>query len=252
VGTILRVIKEFFNGVKPDMMFIDIDGVMTITRGSYILDLDVAKLLREVESLKLPICLTSGNAYPVVLTLQRYLGFSPLFIAENGCVIHINRNYIKLCRESLDPIVEEISKRFGLPKSDSNLYRFCDRAFRITGDLRSNISRVREIEKEIMNLYPNIYALYTGYVMHIYPRDCDKGRAMEIIAENLNIDLGRSIAIGDSVTDIPMLKKVGFGVAVGDADEELKSVAKLVLPFKASESTKIFLLELIEYLRSIG
>ncbi len=28
---ILMIIKEFFNGMKPDMMFIDIDGVMTET-----------------------------------------------------------------------------------------------------------------------------------------------------------------------------------------------------------------------------
>ncbi len=126
---ILMIIKEFFNGMKPDMMFIDIDGVMTETRDSYVLDLDVIRMLRDVEDLGLPICLASGNAYPVVLTLQRYLGFSPIFIAENGCVIHINKSYIKLCKDSLDHIAEEILKRFGLPKSDCNLYRFCDRAY---------------------------------------------------------------------------------------------------------------------------
>ncbi len=106
-------------------------------------------------------------------------------------------------------------------------------------ELKKNISKVREIEKEIMNLYPNVYTSYTGCDI-LYARECNKGKAMEIIAKIQNIDLDRSIAIGDSITDISMLQKVGFGVAVGDANEELRNIAKLVLPYRASESTKIF------------
>ena len=51
-----------------------------------------------------------------------------------------------------------------------------------------------------------------------------------------------------SVTDIDMIKAVGIGVATGDADEELKKEAAIVLPFKASESTKFFLKNLLSYI----
>uniref|UniRef100_A0A7C5XLM0 Phosphoglycolate phosphatase n=2 Tax=Ignisphaera aggregans TaxID=334771 RepID=A0A7C5XLM0_9CREN len=247
---VINEISNVFGGDKPHILFIDIDGVLTISRSSYVLDLEAVEELRKVEELGVPICLTSGNSYPTVLTLQRYLGFSPMFIAENGCVIQIRKQLIKICRESLDDIVNKISNIFKLQPSDSNMYRLCDRAFRIPEELRVDVAKVRELEKRIVELFPNIYAMYTGYVLHIYSRDCGKGKAMEILAKYINIDLSKSIAIGDSVTDIDMLKVAGLAIVVGDADEEAKQVADIVLPYKASNSTKFFLKTLIKYIKN--
>ncbi len=230
------------------MIFMDIDGVLTLSRGSYILDLEVVDLMRRIEGLGIPICLTSGNSYPTVLTLQRYLGLSPIFIAENGCIIQIEKRLIKLCKESLNGIVNSISEIFKLQPSDSNLYRLCDRAFRIPQELKADILKIRELEKSITTLFPEIHALYTGYVLHIYSRECGKGKAMEILAREMDIDLLNSIAIGDSVIDVDMLKSAGLAIVVGDADNEAKEAADIVLPYSASESTKIFLKTLIKYI----
>ncbi|MCS7112330.1 MAG: HAD hydrolase family protein [Ignisphaera sp.] len=243
-------LNKRLSGAKPQMIFIDIDGVLTLTRGSYTLDLETIEMLRRVEELEVPVCLTSGNSYPTVLTLQRYLGLSPIFIAENGCVIQIKRSLIKVCRESLDNLVDKISKMFNLQPSDSNMYRLCDRAFKIPQELKTNILRIRELERSITELFPNIYAMYTGYVLHIYSRECGKGKAMEILARELNVDLSKSIAIGDSITDIDMLKTAGLAVVVGDADSEVREVADIVLPYTASTSTKFFLRTLMEYIKT--
>ncbi|MEM4849062.1 MAG: HAD hydrolase family protein, partial [Ignisphaera sp.] len=199
----------------------------------------------------IPVYLVSGNAYPVVLTLQRYLGFQPVFVAENGCVVQVDKEVINLCRESLDPLVDKISKEFNLRPSSSNAYRLCDRAFHIPSELKNNSLAVRDLEKKIMSLYPSIYALYTGYVLHIYPRYCSKSASIKIIAEKLGIDLSKAIAVGDSVTDIDMIKTVGIGVATGDADEELKRESAIVLPFKASESTKVLVKTLLIYVENL-
>lgn len=245
---VINKLDRVLNGNKPQMIFMDIDGVLTLSRGSYILDLEVIELMRRVESLRIPICLTSGNSYPTVLTLQRYLGLSPIFIAENGCIIQIEKQLIKLCRESLDDIVNKISELFKLQPSSSNLYRLCDRAFRIPRELKTNIQKIRELENNITTLFPDIHALYTGYVLHIYSKECGKGKAMEILAKEMNIDLSKSIAIGDSVTDIEMLKVAGLAIVVGDADNEAREIADIVLPYNASESTKFFLKTLIKYI----
>ena len=244
---IIERLYRVLGGDRPQMIFVDIDGVLTLSRGSYTLDLDAIELMRRAENLGVPVCLTSGNSYPTVLTLQRYLGLSPTFIAENGCIIQIERRLIKLCRESLDNIVNRISEVFKLQPSDSNMYRLCDRAFRIPQDLKADISRVRGLEKRIAELFPDIHAMYTGYVLHIYSKECGKGRAMEILAKEIGVDLLKSIAIGDSVTDIDMLETAGLAVVVGDADSEAKESADIVLPYRASESTKFFLGTLIRY-----
>ncbi|MEM1526122.1 MAG: phosphoglycolate phosphatase [Ignisphaera sp.] len=245
------VIDKYLKGFTPSALFIDIDGVITLARGIYIIDLDLVNLLRELVATGIPVYIVSGNAYPVVLTLQRYLGFPPTFVAENGCIIQIDKEVVNLCNESLDPLVIKISREFNLRPSSSNIYRLCDRAFHIPNELRNNISAIRKLEKEIMNSYPEIYALYTGYVLHIYPRNCSKSTGIKIIAEKLGLDLSRAIAVGDSVTDIDMIKAVGVGVATGDADEELKKEALIVLPFKASESTKVFARTLLNYVKNL-
>lgn len=249
---IVNKLNKVLNGEKPQMLFIDIDGVLTLSRDSYTLDLEVIELLRRIEKLEVPVCLTSGNSYPTVLTLQRYLGLSPVFIAENGCVIQIRRQLIKLCREPLDSAVDRISKIFKLQPSDSNMYRLCDRAFRIPQELKTDLPRIRELERNIVTLFPNIYAMYTGYVLHIYPRECGKGKAMDILAKEIGIDLSKSIAIGDSITDVDMLKAAGLSIVVGDADAEAKEVADIVLPYGASVSTKFFLRTLVEYVEQKG
>lgn len=242
------LLAQYLIKAKPSALFIDIDGVITIERGSYIIDLETVDLLRRLMSYEIPVCLVSGNAYPTVLTLQRYLGLSSVFVAENGCVIQINKELTKLCRENLDEIADEIEKIFSLRKSLSNLFRLCDRAFHIPEAMKADREGVRRLERAIMEKYPYINALYTGYVLHIYPKYCSKSNAIKIIAEKMGIELEKAIAIGDSITDIDMIKSVGIGVVVGDADDEAKKEAKMVLPYKASQSTKYFLIALLNYL----
>jgi hypothetical protein len=243
------VLEEYLRGEIPQALFTDIDGVMTIERGGYTIDLDLIKMLRNLIAVGVPVILVSGNAYPVVLTLQRYLGLSSIFIAENGCVIHVHGEVQILCREPIDGIASEVASRFYLKPSPSNAYRFCDRAFHIPDEIKSSVQAVRELEQRIMTLYPNIHAYYTGYLLHIYPKGCSKSIAIKLVAQKLGIDLSRAVAVGDSVTDVDMIKVVGVGAATGDADEELKKEAKIVLPYKASQSTKALVSALIEYVR---
>lgn len=249
--SVVDLLKSKLGGEKPQMLFMDIDGVLTVARGSYVLDLDAIRLLRSLQEKGIPVCLVSGNAYPTVLTLQRYLGLSPYFVAENGCVIQVGKELVVLCKGNMDSIVEEIKREFKLEESPSNKYRLCDRAFHIPSDIKGNAQLIRELEKQIMEAFPEVYAYYTGYVLHVYPRECSKSTGMKILAIKLNIDLGKSLAVGDSMTDIDMVKAVGVGVVVGDADEEAKREAILVLPYKASESTKYFLAEVLKYLETM-
>lgn len=51
----------------------------------------------------------------------------------------------------------------------------------------------------------------------------DKGMAVESLANNLNIDLKDVICIGDSYNDLSMFKKAGLSIAMGNADDYIKS-----------------------------
>jgi Cof subfamily protein (haloacid dehalogenase superfamily) len=57
----------------------------------------------------------------------------------------------------------------------------------------------------------------------------DKGRAFIAVAERLGVPLDRTMAIGDSYNDIPLLKAAALGVAMGSGPAPLKDAADAVV-----------------------
>jgi Cof subfamily protein (haloacid dehalogenase superfamily) len=59
----------------------------------------------------------------------------------------------------------------------------------------------------------------------ISPAGVHKGAALEIAARNHGISLGDTIAVGDSDNDRKMIERAGIGIAMGNADEDIKAIA---------------------------
>jgi Cof subfamily protein (haloacid dehalogenase superfamily) len=68
----------------------------------------------------------------------------------------------------------------------------------------------------------------TPIFLEYIPKGWGKGAALKAIAKELDIPLSRTIAIGDNMNDMTMVKTAGLGVAVGNGREELKAVADYV------------------------
>lgn len=68
----------------------------------------------------------------------------------------------------------------------------------------------------------------SDHYLEIFPKGVTKGEALAAVCEKLNIRLEDTIAFGDQELDIPMLKKAGVGIAMGNAIEEVKEAADLV------------------------
>ena len=66
------------------------------------------------------------------------------------------------------------------------------------------------------------------YVVEIMPRGTDKGTGLRTIAEDLGIGPEETVAIGDSMNDLPMLRWAGKGIAVANANPGLKVSADAV------------------------
>lgn len=66
------------------------------------------------------------------------------------------------------------------------------------------------------------------FFMEIMEMGIDKGSTLEKICEFLNITVEESVAMGDGENDIPMLKKAGMSVAMGNSMSNVKSFAKFV------------------------
>lgn len=62
-------------------------------------------------------------------------------------------------------------------------------------------------------------------VINIIPKSGGKGMGIENVLEYYGFDKTEALAFGDGNNDIEMLQAVGTGVAMGNASEDLKSVA---------------------------
>jgi Cof subfamily protein (haloacid dehalogenase superfamily) len=55
--------------------------------------------------------------------------------------------------------------------------------------------------------------------------DAQKGIAVKILAEKYGVELENVMAIGDNYNDVSMIEAAGFGVAMGNASDEIKAMA---------------------------
>ena len=70
--------------------------------------------------------------------------------------------------------------------------------------------------------------IYGSAELAIMDYGCSKASGVAALANTLHISLSEVMAIGDNNNDIAMLQSVGWGVAMGQAPEQVKSAAQVV------------------------
>ena len=211
----------------------DVDGTLSLSREDYRLEIDAINAIRELEANGIKVMFISGNALPVAAGLARYCGATGPVIAENGCLIYYKNKVIPIVRETTKEIADDIAKTFKeyVIPSWQNAYRLYDYAFYIKGEYRKRAYEVLErITRYIENKgYSNqVKIMYSGFALHVTPRDGGKSIGLRRACELIGVRLENVVGIGDSMTDIELLQTVGIPVAVGNADDELKKIAKYV------------------------
>ncbi|TMC25071.1 MAG: Cof-type HAD-IIB family hydrolase [Chloroflexi bacterium] len=94
-------------------------------------------------------------------------------------------------------------------------------------------------EESIQGVIPEVSTLKCSWTMlkrgsfgsaelAIMDYGCSKASGVAALAQALNISLSEVMAIGDNNNDIAMLQSVGWGVAMGQAPEQVKSAAHVV------------------------
>jgi hydroxymethylpyrimidine pyrophosphatase-like HAD family hydrolase len=63
----------------------------------------------------------------------------------------------------------------------------------------------------------------------LMPRNTSKGTGLLALCRSLSICPSRVAAVGDAGNDIEMIRAVGWGIAMGNAKDEVKQHAKLVV-----------------------
>lgn len=96
------------------------------------------------------------------------------------------------------------------------------------GFFDDNSERLMEILSEIESW--NLFEITNSHPnnLEINPKGISKGAGMAEVCKLLGIEMHQVIAMGDSLNDLSMIRAAGLGVAMGNAQDELKASADLV------------------------
>jgi hypothetical protein len=109
-----------------------------------------------------------------------------------------------------------------------------------------------KVRKVLVMVYPNekqrvfeilssrlgdkYYVTYSAAcLVEVSTKTHSKGTAVRFMAEHYRVPLEKTIAVGDSLNDLPMLCTAGLGLAVKNADDKLKGKATL-FPYSNDEN----------------
>lgn len=67
-----------------------------------------------------------------------------------------------------------------------------------------------------------------GYMVELVSALADKGRGLRVLCGHLGIPMEETIAMGDSMNDVEILRAAGFSAAMGNACPEAKAAADIV------------------------
>ncbi|MCQ6276588.1 HAD family phosphatase [Bacillus sp. V3B] len=76
---------------------------------------------------------------------------------------------------------------------------------------------------------PDLTVVQSGtHNFHLQNKEASKGNALKILANQLQVDLAETAAIGDNYNDLSMLQIAGRSAAMRDADQEIKDACQFV------------------------
>lgn len=82
-----------------------------------------------------------------------------------------------------------------------------------------------EIKNQLSKFPMLELAVSTSGYIEITHKEAKKGKALEYLCQYLEISLDEVMAIGDNTNDYSMLSEVGYPIAMGNANEEIKELA---------------------------
>ncbi len=153
---------------------------------------------------------------------QSFEDSSPIyFCTPNEAYLYISTIY----QEKNDKIMKSDIKYFNrfLSKYKKHIYKI-EIVFSCKKDAEK---KMKELNKRKLPINFNIQTYNEkNYFIEITAKGVDKFTAVEFLSHQENIKIKDVIAIGDSYNDIRMIKRVGCGIAVSNAVDEVKKVAR--------------------------
>lgn len=90
-----------------------------------------------------------------------------------------------------------------------------------------------DLDEAIKNIPVHFYKKYTimksrPILLELMPKGVDKGSGIAVLADLLGFEASEVMALGDEANDAAMIEYAGMGVAMGNATDDIKSMAQYI------------------------
>lgn len=206
---------------------VDIDG--TLTDSTRKLCISAIEALRKAEEAGIPTIIVTGNVVNYAYAIEVSIGCSGGLVAENGGIVFkegennnavetmVERDFVTSAENHLK---EKLGDKFNKHASHDNMYRLTETVFYKTIDKKELEDALADFEH-----LDNLEIYDSGFALHITDKRVNKGTSLRYLCERNGINMENVMAIGDSENDEDFLKEVGYKIAVGNADDNLKKIS---------------------------
>ena len=215
--------------MKKRTFAVDIDGTITENGGGRI-HLDALDALRRLTVMGHDVIFVTGRSSVEGFLLSVFGGTTKITVGENGgCITldtndHILLGNIKECENAFQIIKKNIDNVKEKPVFPRMTEVVLERTFDL--DLARKVVSENNLNVELSD---------SQYAFHINSSGIDKGTGFSKIMDKFSIHRDDVIAIGDSATDVPLFKVAKTSVALGNASEQVKSEATMVVSANAGD-----------------
>ncbi|MEM4525844.1 MAG: HAD-IIB family hydrolase [Methanothermobacter sp.] len=218
-------------------MFTDLDNTLLDKKYSYS---EAEKVLRKLKKAKIPIIFCSAKTRREQEKIREKMGVYHPFIVEDGSAIYIPKGYFKetkgkptddyeiiLLGTKLENIIKEIKK---LQKKGYKIKGYQDMTPEEIAEITglnihdAKLAKDREFsetiteydEEALEKLKRKFNVQIGGRFIHVFGKEADKGKAIKILTKfyKKEHEKIKTIGIGDSYTDEPLLKAVDIPALV--------------------------------------
>jgi len=215
--------------MKKRTFAVDIDGTITENGGGRI-HLDALDALRRLTVMGHNVIFVTGRSSVEGFLLSVFGGTTKITVGENGgCITldtndHILLGDIKECQNAFQIIKKNVDNVKEKPVFPRMTEVVLERTFDL--DLARKVVSENGLNVELSD---------SQYAFHINSSGINKGTGFSKIMDKLSIQRDDVIAIGDSATDIPLFKVAKTSVALGNASEQVKSEATMIVSANAGD-----------------
>lgn len=221
------------------LLALDLDGTLLNDRSE--ISETNAKWVQKAVQAGVTVCVSTGRGFPSALSFAEQLGLDTPMITVNGGEIWAKPHTLHR-RTLLDTdkvvMLHALADKYDIwfwGYSTEGIYnkeRWVDDIFSLSwlkfGYYTEDVPILGAILDEIRTWDGLEITNSSPYNIEVNAAGVSKAAALKEVCRMLDLDMSQVVAVGDSLNDIAAIRESGLGVAMGNAQDEVKAAADAI------------------------